>query len=316
LKTRLFLIFLALLFVGIGFFSTGKAESTIASGAYVYGGVTHHAMLKDFIRKTGRTPAIIMWYEDWEHFHRFPARRLNYIRSKGAMPMLTWEAWDSKAGPNQPKYSLAAVIRGDFDPFIHRYAHRAAVYGKPFYLRLHHEENGFWYPWGCHVNGNQSGEQIKAWRHVYNIFKAEGAKNVKWVWSPNIEFLDDMAATFPGDDYVDYVALDGYNWGTTQPKKTWQRLSDIFGASYDKLASLSTKPVMIAETASAEIGGDKAAWILQGLLQDVPNRLPRVQAVIWFNENKETDWRVDSSDAALQAYRQVVSSPLYSGKAP
>jgi hypothetical protein len=34
--------------------------------------------------------------------------------------------------------------------------------------------------------------------------------------------------------------------------------ADIFGSSYDTLAALAQKPMMIAEAASAEAGGDKA----------------------------------------------------------
>jgi len=41
--------------------------------------------------------------------------------------------------------------------------------------------------------------------------------------------------------------------------------------------------------------------------------MPRVSAVIWFNENKERDWRVNSSQASLDAYRKVVSSTLWGG---
>jgi hypothetical protein len=33
--------------------------------------------------------------------------------------------------------------------------------------------------------------------------------------------------------------------------------------------------------------------------------------VVWFDEDKETDWRVNSSASALAAYRRVAASPLY-----
>ena len=52
---------------------------------------------------------------------------------------------------------------------------------------------------------------------------------------------------------------------------------------------------------SREVGGDKAAWI-----RDMWATLaswPRVRGIVWFNYAKETDWRIDSSDAALAAYR-------------
>jgi len=70
---------------------------------------------------------------------------------------------------------------------------------------------------------------------------------------------------------------------------------------------------MVAEISSSETGGNKAAWILEGFLRTIPNRFPRVSAVIWFNRNQEDDWRIDSSTASLEAYRRVVSSSLYGG---
>jgi hypothetical protein len=48
----------------------------------------------------------------------------------------------------------------------------------------------------------------------------------------------------------------------------------------------------------------------------VPSRFPRVRAVVWFHEDKETDWRVNSSSAALAAYRKVASSSTYQGRLP
>jgi hypothetical protein len=74
--------------------------------------------------------------------------------------------------------------------------------------------------------------------------------------------------------------------------------------------------VLIAETASTELGGDKAQWITQGLVTDLPARFPAVRAVIWFDENKETDWRVNSSAPALTGFRTAVASASSVGQTP
>ena len=113
------------------------------------------------------------------------------------------------------------------------------------------------------------------------------------------------------------MALDGYNWGTSGVGvNQWQSLSQVFSSSYRQLTQLSTKPVIIAETSSSEIGGDKAAWIRDGFLRTIPQQFPRVRAVIWFDRSMEQDWRVDSSQASLDAYRDVASSSLYGGPDP
>ena len=47
-------------------------------------------------------------------------------------------------------------------------------------LRYAHEMNGTWYPWSHDPIGYR-----RAWRHVVRVFRAAGAANVRFVWSPN-----------------------------------------------------------------------------------------------------------------------------------
>jgi beta-mannanase len=257
-----------------------------------------------------------MWFQGWENNGEFDEPRLDAVAKRGAMPMVTWEPWNHRRGVKQPKYALRKVAAGRHDAYIRRWARDAAAWNKPLYVRFAHEMNGNWYPWGANVNGNTKTDYKNAWRRVVRIFRQEGATKVRWVWSPSAEVLGNGVVfdeIYPGDDYVDWVALDGYNWGTTRSGSDWTSLAELFDPSYDALTAMTNKPVMIAETASAEAGGDKAAWIREGLLKDVPSRLPRVEAVIWFNTDKEANWRVDSSVRALEAYRDVATSPLYGG---
>jgi hypothetical protein len=180
-------------------------------------------------------------------------------------------------------------------------------------IRFGHEMNGNWYGW----SGNPTA-YVEAWRHVVSVFRQVGASNVKWVWSPNVDNGSyPFAAYFPGDSWVDYVGLDGYNWGTAGiGVNKWQSLAQVFTSSYEQITQLSSKPVMITEMSSSEAGGDKASWITTGFLHTIPEHFPRVTAVIWFDRNQEEDWRIASSSASLEAYRQVVSSSLYGGTAP
>jgi len=157
--------------------------------------------------------------------------------------------------------------------------------------------NGDWRPWCAGVNGNTSAEFVSVWRKVYSIFRREGATNARWVWSPISQCGDStpFKEPYPGDDYVDWVGLDGYNWGTMQYWSRWQRFTEICGKSYSTLTKMSRKPMMIPEIASAESGGDKATWIRNTFLQEVSAKYPRIKAVVWFHAKKETDWRINSS---------------------
>ena len=141
---------------------------------------------------------------------------------------------------------------------------------------------------------------------------------MRWVWCPNVAYSGSapFASVYPGDAYVDWIGLDGYNPGTSRPGSSWRSFHDVFVASHDALAALSPRPMMIAETSSAEQGGDKAAWIRTGLLTDLAAGLPRVRAVVWFDELKEADWRVNSSASSLAAFSEVAASPMFAGRLP
>ncbi len=290
----------------------------IAFGAYVSGAPWDPSLIDRYTALVGVAPSIVMWYQDWVHpgVRDFDPVKMNAVAARGAMPMITWEPWDYTAGANQPAYSARAIAGGAYDPFIRDWARAAAGWGKPFYLRFAHEMNGNWYPWAVGVNGNTGADYVAMWTHVHGLFAQEGAGNVRWVWSPNVAYPGSsaLAAGFPGDDAVDWAALDGYNWGTSQSWSQWTSFVATFDASYTAIAQLTRRPIMIGETASTKLGGDKAAWITQGFLIDLPSRFPRIRAVIWFDENKETDWRVNSSDTSLAAYRKVAAAPLYQGR--
>jgi hypothetical protein len=91
----------------------------------------------------------------------------------------------------------------------------------------------------------------------------------------------------------------------------------VFATSYDKVTALApTKPFMIAEVSSAESGGSKANWITSAYYNTITNRMPKTQAIVWFDSIKERDWRVNSSDASLAAYKKVAQDPSYQGRLP
>ncbi len=274
--------------------------------------------LDNFATRAGVMPKMAMYYQDWYEGWStalLDPRIIDPILARGAVPMITWEPrLDSQNPVDQSGYAPARIAAGAYDPYIRRAAREAAAFGQPFFLRFAHEMNGSWYQWGANVDGNTPEDYIAMWRHVVAIFREEGATNVRWVWSPNVYGsggVKPFAPYYPGNRWVDFVALDGYNWGSTEPPG-WQSFAKIFGLSYSALAALTTKPMMIAETASAEAGGDKASWTRE-ILTVLPAQMPRVRALVWFDQDKETDWRIDSSPATNQAFRELAASPLFSG---
>jgi beta-mannanase len=278
------------------------------------------AKIDRFAAQVGSSPGIVMWYLSWSDGGDFDRSFAEAVTARGATPLVTWEPWDWTQGMYQPRYANARVAAGDFDPMLRRWARDVGAWGGPLYIRFAHEMNGDWYPWSPGHNGNTAASYVAMWRHVVDVFRQEGASNVRWVWSPNAnhEGAVPFEPLYPGDSYVDWAALDGFNYGPTRSWSGWRELRTVFGASYDALTRLTDKPVMLAEVGSTEEGGDKAKWITRGLLSDIPEHFPNIRAVIWFNERKpeDPDWRIDTSPTALDAFRRVASSSRYQGHLP
>ncbi len=291
--------------------------------------VEDRTRLDTTIEQIGRPLEVVMFHTHWgTNSGTFDPSLLQYVDERGGIPLITWEAWiPIYAGgvgvADQPTFSLANLIGGGFDPYIDSWATGLAEWGKPVLLRFGHEMNGDWYPWAAGANGNTAQQFIDTWIYLHDRFVAAGAANVFWVWSPIASAeaavrsepvaLEDV---FPGDEYVDFVGASGFNWGDTpQPwgVEGWETFSDIFEATYAELQALSTRPIIITETASAELGGDKAAWITSAFLTELPERFPAIQAVVWFNVLKETDWRIDSSVESLRAFVTAANSPEMQG---
>ena len=316
-------------------------NDAVAIGAYLPDALYDPATVFRFAAAIRRPPVFLVSYESWSYSNFGDEQRANLVRSEdwNITPVIAWDPFDPDGPPiNQPKFKLSNIIRGDFDDYIDSWANGLAAHGKPVFLNFAHEMNGDWYPWGIGVNGNQRGEFVTAWRHVYDRFTTAGAKNVVWVWTPN-EMYEGVPATveevYPGDEYVDWMGMNGFNWGANihwescNCQSAWRTFNEIFETTYPRLIALANKPIMIGEIGCSEVGGDKAAWISQAFLDDLPNKFPQVRAVSWFNKvatgldmvspgvvkptAAAVDWRVTSSPAALQAFAGAVNQPYYQG---
>jgi hypothetical protein len=269
--------------------------------------------LDAFERVAGKRVGLYLYYESFA-YSRFEPTQADAIRARGALPEITWEPWNPTGTANQPGYGLQSITSGAYDDYIRQWATDIRAWRHPLLVRFAHEMNGDWYPWCEGVNGNRLGDYVAAWRHVHRIFRAAGTTNAKWVWTPYVRLPGSapLASFYPGDRFVDWVGLDGYNWGSTRPGSAWQTFAEIFGPSLAELRDITDKPLMIGEVASTEIGGDKAAWMNDFF--DGLKRNPAIRAFAWFNFDKESDWRIESSEAATAAFAAGIadwSSPAY-----
>jgi len=250
-------------------------------------------------------------------YYRFPAAEMQTIRSHGAIPFFSWSSQAIPSTEVQPDYQLGDVISSRYDGFIRGWARDAKRWGRPFFLRFNWEMNGDWFPWSEDANGNRPGEFVRAWRHVHDIFTEAGATNPIWVWCPNVDFEDkfrDLGSLYPGDDYVEWTCLDGYNSGTNPAKDDrWRSFDQLYRHSYEEIVNeiAPTKPMILGEVASSEQGGSKARWIAD-MLRALPGGYPKVRGLVWFDKFEDgMDWPIETSQSAIEAFAAGIRVPAY-----
>lgn len=310
-------VFFVVFFV-ITISALSAAEAATAPVKSVYIGIFREGApanmnyIKKYVEEVGKKPACIMWYEDWEQ--NFPRDDVNSVVAYGAVPQIVWEPW---YWSDHSKVTLKDIVDGKWDTYIDTWAKEAKACGQVILVRVGHEFNIDGYPWGVINNNKDSQLYVKAFRHIVDIFKKDGATNVKFVWCfMNYSFPDedwnDWAAAYPGNNYVDWIGIDGYNWGTTQSWSQWQAFKYLFRDQVRRAKGLwPSKPIMVAEFASADKGGDKAVWIreLPGYLK---SSMQDIDMILWFDLKKEADWRIKSSPATLKAYQDIMKDALFS----
>jgi Glycosyl hydrolase family 26 len=247
---------------------------------------------------------------------KFPSTPLENVRRYGAIPIFSWNSTASPPSLDQPGFSLGVLLSGAFDGYIREFAVKAKAWGHPFFIRFNWEMNGFWFPWSEGVNGNTPGQYVAAWRHVHDIFESVGARNVTWVWCPNVDLynsLTPLGRLYPGDSYVDWTALDGFNWGKRRGSPGWQSFNQVFHRTYRRIVTRVApgKPMMLAEVASSERGGNKPAWI-KDMFAKLRHRYRKVRAVVWYDvDDRGTNWPIERRRSDKRAFRAAVKPAAF-----
>ena len=260
----------------------------------------------------GKRHAVVNLFTNWDGSTKTKnnlfAQQLPTIWANGNVPLITWEPFTGRATPADIERRVAA---GQYDAYVTDWAGRLRSFlngpdGAPgtsddrrAYLRLGHEMNGNWYPWGAAIGGNSPSDFVAMWRRVHGVFDALGVgpAQLQWVWSVNHEDVGGFPAEafFPGDASVDWVAVDGYNWGASQTWSSWRTPAEVLGPMVARLRAISARPLALTETASttATAAGPSLAAKSQWAT-DLFAYAGAAQArmVVWFNQDKEADWAV------------------------
>ncbi len=236
------------------------------------------------------------------------------------VPMITWEPFFCVSSPNPTDAQVRAgtpsnisvrAANGEFDPYLFNWADRMkqflsgpdGVFNTPddrrAYIRFAHEMNGDWYPWGAAKGGSSPADYVRMWQRVKSLFYDKGMDvfHVQWVWCPGHYDVGAYSAEsfYPGDKYVDWVSISGYNWGASQTWSNWLNPDQVWGDMIRRLRTLTKRPLSITEFASttATTSGPsvaaKSQWITNAFNYILAQN---IKMVVWFNDAKETDWTV------------------------
>jgi len=198
---------------------------------------------------------------------------------------------------------------------------RMMAIGKPVWFTFNHEPEIA----ANQVNGTDT-DYIAAWRRIVSEFRARGATNVKFNWIVTgygfeVPSTDRRYAPkwYPGDAYVDYLSTDTYNWSTCRPGvfNAWRPFSSV-AAGLKAFGTLHPdKRLILTEWASAEQGGDKAAWIDDARALFKQPGYEQFLGISYFNKIDGTfpdcHWPIDSTAGATAAFVRLAQDPFYGG---
>ncbi len=300
---------LAVLAIVLGYFAVQSAGHTAravrpnpqwlaalpaAPGSYIgfyqptapksYAGVTA------FTAMTGIAPHMVSYYSGW--FEPFQVGFATTAAKHGAVPLVQINPTD---------VSIPAIAAGHYDAYLRSYAEAVRSYRHPVILSFGHEMNGDWYSWGYrHVD---PAVFVVAWRHIVTLFRAQGARNVTWLWTVNAidthSRIPGPTPWWPGSSYVSWVGIDGYYYKPTS------RFGPLFGPTIVAVRALTRDPILIAETGAAPAAGQpaKIADLFAGI------RAAGLLGFVWFDAIGHRDWRI-TSPAAIAALRQDAKADI------
>ncbi len=241
-----------------------------------------------------------------------------WTAEQGRIPMLSVSGRDAEAGDDLQWEDIALGVH---DEYLDQLAQSLADWAVPllFIFEAEPERNV----------GRRGGsdDYRAAWRHLVGRFRAQGADNVAFMWTTEAySFLPEsergrlVDELYPGDDVIDWIAVDPYNFFRDQQEDEWVELADEIGPWYAwARARHPDKPLALAEWGSKEDPDDpgrKARWF-RNALRDLRADFPHVRAVVYFDERKEevdgtvNDWRVDTSESSLGGFIEIAQDPYF-----
>jgi len=261
---------------------------------------------------SGAHPTLPGWRETWDV-------------QNSRIPLISWGGAD-----------VDEIVAGKYDAAIDAAASRLQALGAPYFLRW------FWEPDGTRPSkadlSKTPQKYIAAWRYIHDRFvNKDGGTNAVWVWCPvSLDFYPPSGQTdptlapnhainplgaqpyYPGDDVVDWMCADGYNWAPNKPGARYEPFQELFQAFYN-WSLPHNKPLMVGETGVQENNpGDKANWI-KAMHASLVQHYPNIVAWLYFDTRNanglNNEWWLESDPQSYQAWKDMAADPYFNHKA-
>lgn len=261
-------------------------------GAYVP--YADNGSLKDavlaFERKIGRRLDLVYNYHDMSNTELDGQLLTPDEQELGRdrLLMLAWEStvWTEPHHANWTERQLGwkNIASGAYDEeIIDPQARRIKAYGKRVFFSFDQETD-----FRIKEGAGTPAEFVAAWRHIHDRFEELGVDNVVWVWTVSgyLGHAEQMKQLYPGDDYVDWIGMDQYNYYLCHKSTDWLDFERSQRPSYDWLRAhvSADKPFMLAEFATAPDPRQpqrQRDWYAK--IPEVAPTLPRVKAMVHWN---------------------------------
>ncbi|WP_328815613.1 glycoside hydrolase family 26 protein [Nonomuraea cypriaca] len=254
-------------------------------------------------------------------YHRgselFPTKAEIRLARDPARPRLLMINWKPSLD-----HTWAEIADGALDDRIERLArHVRRTFPERFFLTLHHEpENDVD---TASDSGMRAGDYAAMFRHVVLTLRAEGVRNavmvMTYMGAPNWAAEPWFEDLYPGDDVVDWVAMDPYADDRVQDfdglvNKTRKEYPGWTGFYRWMQARFPGKPVMVAEWGVFERPSDRA--FKRAFFESVRaqiKRYPQIKALIYFDSPQAPrgDTSFDSDSAADRAFNALARDPYF-----
>ncbi len=261
--------------------------------------------LGEQLAQLGGKPRYVMFFRDLFRGRGFPLQAVEICDRRDLIPVISFEPapWHAR----QNAAGLAEIAAGQWDGYFRRWGQAAARWGKPVYFRFGFEMNGDWFSWGQRPDLFK-----KAWRRIHRLFKQAGADKIQLMFSPNVvprnsKQMENPLTYYPGDDVVDCIGVDGYNFGDHYSRwHRWHSYQAIFEPTLAVLSKIK-KPLFISEIGCAD-DPRKPSWIADFLKRVTSDQ--RIAAFIYYNYYPKPrgypNWRLDSDETTLAVFRKWV----------